>query len=287
MKKIIFLTGLFLSVLTLSDISYGRDFPVIEGPFLGQKPPGLIAEVFAPGIVSTDAWELEGVFGPDMKEFYFTTDEGYEKNTVVGLKYENNQWEKFIEFARTGEVVISADGNRMHMAKGYRERTPDGWSEVKSLGPMFDRDDWGIMRLSASKQGTYVFDDYKNNDVIRISRIVDGKRQEPIKLGPIVNSGGFTAHPYIAHDESYLIWDSKRAEGFGDSDLYISFRQKDGTWGSAINMGDKVNTDEWEAYATVTPDEKYITFNRRIDGDNIDIYWVDAKIIEDLRPSER
>ncbi len=287
MKRFDVLFGLFLSVLALSDTSYGRDFPAIEGPLLGQKPPGLTAEVFAPGIVSTDAWEVEGVFGSDMKEFYFTTNGGeYEKATIVGLNYENNQWQKFIEFTRTGEIFISADGNRMYMAKGYRDRTPDGWSEVKSLGPLFDRDDWGIMRLSVSKKGTYVFDDYKNNDVIRISKIVDGKRQAPTKLGPIVNTGEWTAHPYIALDESYLIWDSERAEGFGDSDLYISFRQKDGSWGAAINMGAKVNTDEWEAYATVTPDGKYITFNRGAEGDNIDIYWVDAKIIEDLRPGE-
>ena len=75
-------------------------------------------------------------------------------------------------------------------------------------------------------------------------------------------------------------------DGYGGSDLYISFRQKDGSWGPAINMGDKVNSDNWDAYASVTPDGKYILFNRGIDEDNenVDIYWVDAKIIETLRP---
>lgn len=130
-----------------------------------------------------------------------------------------------------------------------------------------------------------MFDDYKSNDVIRISTLKDGKRQAPIPLGPMVNSGTFTAHPFIAPDESYLIWDSKREGGYGDSDLYISFRQKDGTWGSAINMGDEVNSDKWDAFASVTPDGKYIFFNRRISDDNknVDIYWVDAQIIEALR----
>ena len=56
-----------------------------------------------------------------------------------------------------------------------------------------------------------------------------------------------------------------------NSDLYISFRQKDGSWGPAINMGDKVNSDKWEAYASVTSDGKYILFNRRMDdGSNND-----------------
>jgi len=108
-------------------------------------------------------------------------------------------------------------------------------------------------------------------------------------LGPVVNSGAYTAHPFIAPDESYLIWDSKREDGFGDSDLYISFRQEDGTWSSAVNMGDKVNSDKWDAYASVTPDGKYILFNREINEDdrNVDIYWVDAKVIETLRPKKR
>ena len=57
-----------------------------------------------------------------------------------------------------------------------------------------------------------------------------------------------------------------------------------------LKLGEKVNSDKWDAYSSVTPDGKYILFNRRIDdGSNdeimdVDIYWVDAKVIETLRP---
>ena len=47
----------------------------------------------------------------------------------------------------------------------------------------------------------------------------------------------WTAHPFIAPDESYLIWDSEREGGFGESDLYISFRQDDGSWGLCHQYG--------------------------------------------------
>lgn len=266
-----------------------NEFPELKGAYMGQPLPGLIAEPFAPGIISTESWELEGVFAPGMNEFYFTTNRGdYTRPTVVGFRQENGFWRKYIELPRVGEVVFSPDGKRMHMAEGYRDRVGDGWSERKSLGPMFEREDWGIMRLSASESGTYVFDDYKSDDVIRISRIKDGERQTPTKLGAVVNTGKLTAHPFIAPDERYLIWDSEREDGYGDSDLYISFRQADGSWGPAINMGEGVNSDRWEAYASVTPDGKYILFNRGIDddNDNVDIYWVDAAVIENLRPEE-
>jgi hypothetical protein len=291
MKLNTILTGLFLTVFSIGSHSYSQDeFPVLEGPYMGQKTPGLVAEPFAPQIISKDGWELEGVFAPGMKEFYFTLDRATDDKgfspTVIGFRQENNVWKKYIEFPRAGEIVFSSDGSRMHMAKGYKDRIDEGWSERKSIGPMFDRKDWGIMRLSASTKGTYVFDDYKSGDVIRISTIKGGERQTPQKMGPMVNMGKWTAHPFIAPDESYLIWDSERAEGFGGSDFYISFRQKDGSWGAAINMGDTINSDKDDFYASVTPDGKYILFNRTIEKGNIDVYWVDAQIIEALRPQE-
>ncbi|MGB0495427.1 MAG: TolB family protein [Kangiellaceae bacterium] len=295
MRSINPLIILLLSVLIMSSLSHAQEeFPILEGPYMGQKPPGMMAEPFAQGVISKEGWELEGVFAPGMKEFYFTLNRATEgkkfKPTVIGFRQQNNVWKKYTEFQRRGEVTFSPDGNRMHMAKSYKDRLGEGWSERKILGPMFDRKDWGIMRLSASAKGTYVFDDYKSKDVIRISTINNGKRQAPKKMSSVVNSGKWTAHPFIAPDESYLIWDSEREGGFGDSDLYISFKQEDGSWGPAINMGDKVNSDKWDAYASVTPDGKYILFNRRIDDGsnnenmNVDIYWVDAQIIENLRP---
>jgi hypothetical protein len=49
-------------------------------------------------------------------------------------------------------------------------------------------------------------------------------------LGPSVNSEYNEADPFVAPDESYLIFQSKRPGGFGNNDLYISFRNKGGQW---------------------------------------------------------
>ena len=56
--------------------SYGSaqqgEFAISKGPYLGQKPPGMTPEVFAPGIVSTEEFrEFSGAFTPDGKEYYF------------------------------------------------------------------------------------------------------------------------------------------------------------------------------------------------------------------------
>ena len=148
--------------------------------------------------------------------------------------------------------------------------------------------EYPIMRLTASAQGTYFFDEFKSDFTgdIRYSRLVNGKYEEAKKLHKGINSGE-SFHPFIAPDESYLIFDSYREDGYGDSDIYISYREEDGSWGMPVNLGAEINTEAWEASATVSPDNKYLFFNREMgteENSNIDILWVDASIIEALRP---
>ena len=253
--------------------------------YLGQKPPGLVPELFAPDMIKTAHREAEAAFTPDLKEFYFRRRGGdYKKNTLVVVQYKNNQWIESDVPPRAGEPVISPDGKLLFLGSKYREKTTAGWSEVKSLGPMIDNGVNGIMRLSSSAKGTYVFDDYKN-DAIHMSTLKDGIRQAPIKMDSLINTGKWTAHPFIAADESYIIWDSEKEDGYGDSDLYIRFKLKDGTWGAAINLGDKINTGVAEAYGSVSSDGKYFFFHRSYGGDTGDIFWVDAQFIEKLRPN--
>ena len=288
MKTIYLSIALFLFALTMSCNSYGHDkSPVHEGPYVGQKTPGSTPKAFTPSTLSKEYRDGSGFFTPDMKEFYFTR--RYKKDrkwSLVVFKSENNQWTESVVGPRVGRPIINPDGKTMHLGKNYMQRTKTGWSEVKSLGPMFNREDWYIMRLSASTKGTYVFDDAKSGDVIRMSTIKDGKRQTPKLLGKEINTGKWTAHPFIAPDDSYLIWDSERNNGYGKSDLYISFRQQDDSWGAAINLGDKINTDAKENGAHVSPDGKYLFFNRYISEVDVGIYWVDAQIIETLRSKQ-
>jgi len=67
------------------------NFPVLEGAYLGQKPPGLTPEPFAPGIVSTTLYELFSAFTPDMKEFYFVRYDEDDKPSMIVIKSQNNQ----------------------------------------------------------------------------------------------------------------------------------------------------------------------------------------------------
>lgn len=264
-------------------IENDSSFLDIEGSYLGQKPPGLVPELFAPDIIKTAHREAAAAFSPDLKEFYFRRRGGkYKNNTLVVIQYKDNRWTESVVLPRAGEPFISLDGKILYLGNKYRDRTNSGWSEVKSLDAPFK--DIHIMRLTVSSKETYYFDEASETGSIRYSRLIDGKREKPRTLN--IDMGKWNAHPFIAPDESYLIWDDQRESGYGGADLYISFRKQDGSWGTAINLGAQINTEFAEAYGSVSPDGKYFFFHRSFGGDRGDIYWVDAKIIETLRPQE-
>jgi hypothetical protein len=301
MKYIGISITLLFSILACSSKSYSQDqFPIPDGPYLGQTPPGSTPEIFAPGIVNREkSTDLEGMFGSDMNTFYFVREgEEYGGVVTVGefkggkvsyglavIEYKNNKWQQSVVTKAASEPSISPDGNTILSKTGYIERTSDGWSQMKSLGEPFAS--ISIMRSAIASNGTIYFDTYsKDMDTpLRYSRLVDGKYETPISLGPQFGIGRYTAHPHIAPDENYIVFDSVRDVGQGSSDLYISFRKADGAWGPAINLGDKINTDASEKNPSVSPDGKFLFFDRRTKRGNADvtIYWVDAKIIETLR----
>lgn len=279
------------SDLTQSNLDNEANSSTPEWAYLRQKAPGLIPEAFAPGLVSTEHWEGSGVFTPDLTEFYLRRSGGdYEDMVSTVFQYKDNQWQESIITPRMGQPFIAPDGKTMHLGKRYKERTDAGWSEIKNLGGAFE--DIAIMRLTASSKGTYYFDEFttEGDGVIRYSRLVDGEREAPRYVTGQINSGAWLAHPFIAPDESYILWDGQKEGGFGDADIYISFRQEDGSWGHAINLGDEINTDAWEAEARVTPDGKYLFFNRNMGSDsyeNVDIFWVDAQVIDTLKDQNK
>ena len=48
------------------------DFPALSGPYLGQKPPGMTPEVFAPGVVSRDGIQMKLTMTADGSEILYT-----------------------------------------------------------------------------------------------------------------------------------------------------------------------------------------------------------------------
>ena len=67
-----------------------------------------------------------------------------------------------------------------------------------------------------------------------------------------------------------------------EGELYISFRREDGSWTDAVDMGETVNAAS-SRFSGISPDGRYFFFSKLREGKEV-LYWVDATIIDDLRP---
>jgi Tol biopolymer transport system component len=132
---------------------------------------------------------------------------------------------------------------------------------------------------------------FGDRDGIYRARLRDGLYVDREKLGGGINSPHVDGTPYIAPDESYLIFTSFRPGSRGLGDLYISFRGEEG-WIPPVNMGPEINTPAKEGYPFVTYDGKYLFFmsNRiselnagRIPDGPGNVYWVEATLIQRIR----
>lgn len=302
-----------------------NEFPVLEGDYLGQSLPGKKAELFAPGIISTGMNDRDIAISPDLDEIYYSVLEE-PHYTIVYMKKDKGRWTKQAIAPFSGryndcEPQFSPDGTKLYFCSTrpverngepkdydiwYVERTGNGWGEPKNPGPPLNTDKNEFFP-SIINDGTIYFTSHDMN--IYRSRYVGGKYMPPEKLGDKVNTPRGEYNSYAAPDESYLIFTSHGwDEGVGRGDLFICFRQNEGTWTKAINLGSGVNSSAVDMCPTVSPDGKYLFFSSMRKPDvfdsepilsydgllqssknpqngKMDIYWVDAGFVETLKPN--
>jgi len=273
------------------------DFEFLNSPdaYLSQLRPNMTRRLFAPGIVSTaESQHSAPVVSPDGREIYWTgIENGRDPFFIIYfVRFENGRWTDprpapFAGSVDTTNPFFSPDGTRLFYCQQGPEgsglmavdRTLTGWSEPFSMGPVFQ----GLhYQGSMTQDGTIYFTvDAGNVREIYRSRFIDGRYQTKENLGPVVNSLYDDSGPFIAPDESYLIFSSNRPGGYGVKDLYISFRLADSVWTPPVNMGYIVNSGQFESYASVSPDGRYLFFTTSRDNGNT--YWVSAQVISLLK----
>ena len=133
-----------------------------------------------------------------------------------------------------------------------------------------------------SERGNLFFD---SKDIHRIKFPPEEKDQAE-KLGDTINSGFTELHPCIAPDERFLVFYSSRPEHHGSEggDLYISFRNNDGTWKQALNLGEQFNKGHLStSFPCLSPDGKYFFFLKLVSIPwQCEVFWVSVDVLDDL-----
>jgi len=297
---------IILTFVTLSTYAQQTELLKLTGPYLGQKPPGNIPEIFAPGIVSTEKNEHSAaIFSKDGNELFWSY---YTKGNhiIMFMKQEKDGWTKPAELLkncryRMGNPFFSADWTKLIYFSDRKEKRDDGtlnidfwymekqddvWCNAQLLIFLPNSNKWQLNGCQTANGNFYFTSkvDEKNMEFQLYISTYNGKNWEPAKpLDDCLNESAINWTPYVSPDESYIIFSSDREgvnDGFNACDLFISFKDHNNKWITPINMGCNINTNELERFPWVSPDGKYLFFVR---GQG-DIYWVSTDIIENLRP---
>jgi tetratricopeptide (TPR) repeat protein len=288
-------------------------FPTLRGPYLGQKPPGLIPELFAPFIAPPeDHKHSSPAFSPDGTEMYFSVYENYEfPQKIKVMRQVDGVWTapELVSFSgqyQEGGPKFSPDGNRLYYyskrPRGedtvetelgdvwFVERTPTGWSDPVNLGAPINTPDGYEIPVAFSPDGKLIYMSGATNQLRKhfacalnpetgLALTESGPGPQPYD-GPELASGVVSQGACYLADRDVLVIHNYNLETRVGG-LYLSQRAADGSWSDLKSMGDMINR-RGARFPRLSPDGKYLFFLSYREGPE-EIFWVDASIIDTLR----
>lgn len=309
-----FCKGVFLIVWILAAVRLavdaGAESPLpAKGPYLGQKAPGMTAEVFAPGLVSGSDFEHSRLeISRDGTALYWIVQPVRGKQLIWATRRnDDGGWSQPapLPIANGAEEMpflhspaLSPDGKTLYFSSidlggdgGHGSAPPrqtfyavdlqnPRWNAPRLI-PAWFPDPAGVWAYSFAANGNLYFD--SNFRIFTMKRRGD-HYDPPTRLGNAAIDGHEGFVPFVALDESYVIFSSSEDNTVGGSiDLFVAFRLADGGWGPPKALGPAVNTAANERFPSVSPDGKYLFFLRNDPQGDSSFYWIDAAIIKEAK----
>ncbi|MCH4889604.1 hypothetical protein EZV73_18625 [Acidaminobacter sp. JC074] len=259
--------------------------------FYNQDLPYKEAKVFSEGLISLNGYShYPASFSPNGDlMFYGQMDE--ERNRYLLYVKRDQLWSEpeRISFTEGDEMepFVSRDGKRVYFSSStdsanakpsnlyYVDYEEGVFSEPIRLPETINSNHIEYY-LTESDNGNLYFT--RENKGIYMSEFSDGAYLEAVHID--FPGYSYASHPCISRDESFLLFDARKSGNQGSADIYISFKTEEG-FSEPINLGESVNTPDWDAMAMLSPQEDYLFFVREGDSRR-DIYWIELNI-EDYR----
>ena len=246
------------------------------GSLVAQQP-----ELFAEGVLNTDADEYGPVLTRDGNTMYFTI-----RNNRRGSEYlavsrrTGNGWSspEALPFSGTGhdkEPFLSQDGRRLYFASRRPvpgagqlnfeiwmvERQGSGWGEPQHLAALSSPQVDNYPSVAANHNIYFGSSRHEGRGMLFMATWNGNGYDTPVMLTTSDDTGISGADPYIDPQERFIIFSSTRDGGNGEGDLYVSIN-RDGTWSDATHLGDVINTTDYEYTPFVSPSDGYLYFSR-------------------------
>lgn len=170
----------------------------------------------------------------------------------------------------------------------FSEKKNGEWTKPQNIGYPVNTTAWETQPSISADGNTLYFisarsGGYGGQDIY-MSKKLNNKWTEPVNLGDKINTPYDEETPFIHPDNQTLYFSSKGHPGMGQSDIYMSRLNPDGSWSEPENLGYPLNSKEDEIGFIVSLNGKHAYFasDRLTKDHNLDLYRCD--MFEAIKP---
>jgi len=261
--------------------------------YLGERPPNNAPVLFKPALIPDKQLAHAGIFTPDMNEYYYTlSNASFSQFTVMYIRRSGDQWTEpkeaffnssylehgvhftedgqWVYFSSTRPIEQENSANNWHIWRSKKEK--NGWSKAQwvNIPGMKGK---SSSHPSLTRSGRMYFHSYSpdfSDTALFVTEPLKGVFQKAKKVlfPEDVNQNTFT--PFIAPDESYLLFEKKLDDLI---EIYISYLDN-GVWQLPKKLPKSINTKNL-GNPYVTTDGQYLFYaSGQWLGDGLPREWV-------------
>ena len=269
-------THYYLSALYLAEAEYEKALKYVD---VFMKNPNASEEFLrnAKEIKQNASFALNALKNP--KEF---------KPINAGEGINTADPEYFPTITVDGKTLLFTRSIADSRVKGYQEQEDffvSNWDKINNWqkaipmasnvntinnegAPTISADGKSLIFVACSDEtGTYYGENRygKGSFDLFYTKKIGGKWINPINLPGGVNSSHWESQPSLSADGQtlYFVRGLRGKNTNGNSDIYVSYLQSDGNWGSALRLSDVINTPFAEESVCIHPDGKTLYFASR------------------------
>ncbi len=245
--------------------------------------------------VNTSGSEFNSVVSADGKVLaYMVSLKFY--NAIMVSRLAGNKWSNPVNITQDleadGDLFVSglsSDGNMLFVSKDndlesdiyFSRFNGSGWTKIQMFEYPVNTRYWESHGFMAEDGKSLIFASdrpggYGGLDLY-ISFMENGKWNEPVNLGPVINTRFNEDRPFLINEGKTLFFSSQGHRNIGGYDIFRADRTNDGKWSDPRNIGYPLNDTDDNIFFMPTGkgESGYYSFYRESDdGGNEDICLV-------------